>query len=103
MPAVACITHSVLSPDGTGKNCAYPMQTTIGEGNSNNVRIGGLAVAVQGNKVAPHPKGGCSLDESSVSTYSSTIRIGGRGIARIGDMLGNNLITQGAATTFGGG
>lgn len=103
MPAIARVTDTVLSPDGTGKNCAYPMETAVGEGNGSNVRIGGLAVAVQGNKVAPHPKGGCSLDESVVSTFSSTIRIAGKGVARIGDMLGNNIITQGAATTFGGG
>lgn len=103
MPAIARITDTVLSPDGTGKNCAFPMETTIGEGNSSNVRIGGLAVAVQGNKVAPHPKGGCSLDESTVSSFSPTIRIAGKGVARIGDMLGNNVITQGAPTCFGGG
>lgn len=103
MPAIARVTDTVLSPNGTGYRCMQPMETTIGEGNTSNVRIGGLAVAVQGNKVAPHPLPGCStIDQQVVSTYSSTIRIGGLGVARIGDMLGDNIITQGATTAFGG-
>lgn len=103
MPSVARQGDSVLSPDGTGKNCAYPMQTSVGEVNSNNVKANGILIVVAGNKVAPHPKGGCSLDESGLSSYSSTVKIGGKGVGRIGDVYGNNTITQGSPNVFAGG
>lgn len=104
MPAVALQGSAVLSPNGSGYHCMFPMETSILEGNSNNVKVGGIPVAVQGNMVSPHPLPGCStIDQQTVSSYSSTIRIGGMGVARIGDMLGDNIIVEGAPTTFGGG
>lgn len=104
MPAIARVGDSVLSPNGTGYHCTQPMQTSIGEGNSSNVYLNGILVAVQGNMVAPHPLPGCSsIDQQTVSSYSSTIKIGGLGVARIGDMLGDNIITQGSTNGFAGG
>lgn len=102
MPSVSRAGDSVLSPDGTGKDCAYPMNTSVGEVNNKNVTANGILIVVQGNKVSPHPKGGCSLDESTLSTYSATVRIGGKGVGRIGDNYGNNVITQGSANVFAG-
>ena len=104
MPSLARIGDTVLSPNGTGYHCTQPMETTIGEGNTCNVYCNGTLVAVEGNKVAPHPLPGCStIDEQVVSSYSSTIKIGGLRVARIGDMLGDNVITQGSPNAFAGG
>lgn len=103
MPSVARLGDTVLSPDGTGYHCAFPMETATGEANDKNVKANGIAVCVEGNLVAAHPKGGCDPDESTVSSFSSTVKIGGKGVARIGDMLGNNIITQGSPNVFAGG
>jgi uncharacterized Zn-binding protein involved in type VI secretion len=103
MPAVARQGDSVLSRDGTGRNCAQPMQTSVGEVNSNRVFANGILIVVQGNKVAPHPRGGCGPDESTLSTFSSKVRIGGKGIGRIGDSYGGiNTITKGSSNVFSG-
>jgi len=37
MPSVARAGDSVLSPDGSGYQCGAPMQTSVGQVNSNNV------------------------------------------------------------------
>ena len=103
MPAVARQGDSVLSRDGTGRNCAQPMQTSVGEVNGNSVFANGILIVVQGNKVAPHPRGGCGPDESTLSTFSSKVRIGGKGIGRIGDSYGGiNTITRGSSNVFAG-
>ena len=102
MPSIARAGDSVLSPDGTGKNCAYPMTTSVGEVNNKKVYANGVLIVVEGNKISPHPKGGCSLDESTLSSYSSTVKIGGKGVGRIGDKYGNNVITQGSPNVFAG-
>jgi uncharacterized Zn-binding protein involved in type VI secretion len=102
MASIARTGDTVLSPDGTGYRCQQPMQTSCGEANSKNVTANGILIVVQGNKVAPHPKGGCSLDESTLSSYSGTVKIGGKGVGRIGDSYGNNTITQGSANVFAG-
>ena len=103
MPSVARENDTVLSPDGRGKNCAFPLETTVGEVNNVNVRVNGLLVPVEGNMIAPHQKVGCSLDTSVLTTYSSTVRIGGKRVGRIGDKYGNNIITKGSPTVFAGG
>ena len=102
MPAVARANDAVLSPDGSGKKCRFPLKTKVGEVNGNNVYANGKLIVVQGNKVAPHNKSGCVPDESALSSYSSTVFIGGKGIGRIGDEYGNNLIIQGSQTVFAG-
>jgi len=108
MPSISRAGDTVLSPDGRGKNCAFPLKTSVGftpgvEVNDKLVRVNGLLVPVEANMVAPHPKRGCSLDTSTLTTYSSTVRIGGKGIARIGDKYGDNIITKGSPTVFAGG
>jgi uncharacterized Zn-binding protein involved in type VI secretion len=104
MPSIARMGDSVLSPNGTGYHCQFPMETSILEANSNNVYCNGILVAVEGNMVAPHPLPGCStIDQQTVSSFSSTVKIGGKGVARIGDSLGDNVITQGSPNAFAGG
>lgn len=105
MPAVSRAGDQVLSVDGTGKNCGQPMQTSVGEVNSSRVYANGILIVVQGNKISPHPKGGCSLDESTLSSYSSKVKIGGLGVGRVGDKyetMSSNTITQGSSNVFAG-
>jgi hypothetical protein len=102
MPAVARENDSVLSPDGSGYRCRMPLETSVGEVNSNSVYANNILIVVQGNKVAEHNKSGCILDESTLSSYSSKVFIGNKGIGRIGDTYGNNTITQGSPSVFAG-
>lgn len=109
MPSVARLGDSVMSKDGSGYKCMYPSETTIFEGNNNRVKANGIPIAVQGNKITAHPKANpvCATDESVVTTYSSKVRINGRGVARIGDRMtdstATNTITQGSPNVFAGG
>jgi len=100
MPAVSRLGDSVLSPDGSGYKCRMPLQTSVGEANSKNVYANGILITVQGNKVTPHPKSGCSNDDSSLDSGSSQVFVDGKGVGRIGDTMGNNVITQGSSTVF---
>jgi len=102
MPAVSRQGDSVLSPDGTGYKCRMPMETTVGEVNSNEVYVNGILIVVQGNQIAPHPKSGCVPDESTLSSSSSKVFAGNKGIGRIGDQYSDNIITQGSPTVFAG-
>lgn len=92
-----------MSPDGRGRNCASPMETSVDEVNSNNVFANSILIVVQGNLIAPHPRGGCDIDTSTLSTFSSNVFIGGKNVGRIGDNYGNNVISQGSPTVFAGG
>ena len=102
MPAVSRQGDSVLSPDGSGFKCRMPLKTSVGQVNSNKVYANGILIVVQGNQVAPHPKSGCIPDESTLSSYSSKVFAGNKGIGRIGDQYSDNLITQGSPTVFAG-
>jgi uncharacterized Zn-binding protein involved in type VI secretion len=103
MPAVSRQGDTVLSVDGTGYKCRSPMQTSVGEVNSSRVYANGILVVVQGNQVAPHPISGCGPDESKLTAFSSKVRVGGKGIGRIGDSYGGiNTITQGSSNVFAG-
>ena len=102
MPAVSRQGDSVLSPDGSGYKCRMPMKTSVDEVNSSSVYVNGILVVVQGNKVAPHPKSGCTPDTSTLSSYSSKVFAGNKGVGRIGDLYSDNIITQGSPTVFAG-
>jgi len=102
MPAVARTGDRVMSRDGTGKKCKSPMRTSVGQANDKSVYAGGSLIVVAGNRVAPHPRSGCFLDTSTLSSYSGTVSIGGKGIGRIGDEYGPNIITQGCPNVFSG-
>jgi len=101
MPAVSRQGDSVLSPTGSGFKCRMPLKTTVGEVNSVKVYVNSILVVVQGNKVTPHPLPGCTpIDEATLSTFSSRVFVGGKGIGRIGDLYNDNVITQGSPTVF---
>jgi len=103
MPAISRIGDSVLSPDGSGYKCRQPLKTSVGQGNSNRVFCNNILITIQGNKVTPHPRPGCTvIDESVVDVGSSRVFIGGKGVGRIGDTMGDNVITQGSANVFAG-
>ena len=104
MPGIARAGDAVLSQDGgPGRNCPTPMKTAVGEVNGSNVYINGILAVVAGNKITPHPKAGCSTDESTLDSYSSTVKIGGKGVGRIGDTYGPNTIIACSGNVFGGG
>lgn len=103
MAAAARVGDSVLSPDGFGKDCAFPGVVSIIVGNFSNVTVNGLPVPVLGQPVPPHPVGGCAPDLSVLTTGSATVTIGGLPAARIGDLYGNNIITSGSTNVFIGG
>jgi hypothetical protein len=101
MPAVHRVTDTVLSPNGTGKDCERPMEIAQDKGNGSNVFAENLLIVNQGIVVAPHNKPGCNTtDQDPLSTHSSTVFIGNRGIARIGDQYGDNIATKGSSTVF---
>jgi hypothetical protein len=100
MPAISREGDSVLSPDGSGYKCRMPKETSVGECNPNSVYANGKLIVVEGNTITPHPKSGCSNDDSTLSSYSSKVFIGGKGVGRIGDAYGNNTITQGSPSVF---
>ena len=101
MPAVTRAGDRVISPDGSGKKCRFPMRTSVGQVNSVNVYVNGILVPVSGNLVAPHPKSGCSPDTSTLSG-SSRVFVGGQGIGRLGDKYGDNIVTKGSSDVFAG-
>jgi len=106
MPAIARKGDTVLSVDGTGYNCGSPMETSVDQVNPKNVKANGILIVVDGNKIAMHNKGGCSPDESTLTSFSSTVKIGGKGVGRIGDQyasMSSNTITQGSPNVFAGG
>ena len=101
MPAVTRAADRVISPDGSGKKCRFPMRTSVGQVNSVNVFVNKILVPVTGNLVAPHPKSGCSPDTSTLSG-SSKVFVGGQGIGRLGDKYGDNIVTKGSSNVFAG-
>lgn len=101
MPAVSVIGDTVMSPDGTGRDCQSAVETFVDEVNKNQVFVNNKLVVVAGNIVGPHNLSGCNeIDKSALSTHSSTVFIGGLGIGRIGDSYGNNIITKGSPNVF---
>lgn len=101
MPAVTRSGDRVISPDGSGKKCRFPMRTTIGQVNSVSVFVNNILVPITGNLITAHPKSGCSNDDSTL-TGSSTVFAGGQGIGRLGDRYGDNIVTKGSSTVFAG-
>lgn len=94
---------AVVSKTGVGHECRNPTMTSTDEC-SNKVFVEGTGCVREGDKVAPHNKGGCSNDGSTLSTFSSKVFIQGKGAGRIGDQYGgDNTITSGSSKVFFGG
>lgn len=102
MPAISRQGDSVFSPDGSGRRCRNPLETSVGEANQSNVFAGGGLVVNAGCQVSPHLKSGCVPDESVLDVHSTKVFIGGKGVGRIGDKYSDNIITQGSAKVFAG-
>jgi uncharacterized Zn-binding protein involved in type VI secretion len=98
MPAIARSsgTDGVMSPDGTGKKCRFPVKTRTGAPGQSKVRVEGVFVVIVGDPVAPHLKSGCSPDTSSLGGGSSKVYAAGSPVGRIGDSYGDNIITSGS-------
>lgn len=107
MSGVARVGDTVMSVDGSGYRCQFPMETTCGPSSGNNkVFAGGILVVVEGDPVAPHPKGGCTQDMSTLTSFSGKVRACGKGVGRIGDQYtgdSTNTITQSSSKVFSGG
>ena len=89
----------VQSVDGTGYKCRVPMMTRT-LSCSANVLVNGIGVVRIGDKVAPHPRSGCSLDTSSLTRSSRKVIINGRGAGRMGDAYGPNTIVSGSSNVI---
>jgi len=103
---VARVEDLVDSKTGSGSGCSSELKgIVITQGNSSKVFANGKLIVVQGNIVPPHPLPGCStIDISPLSTFSSSVKIGGKGVAREGDVYGpDNKIVSGSPNVYVGG
>lgn len=102
MSAIARANGSdqVLSPDGTGKKCRFPVTVSTGSATQSRVFADGILVAIIGDPISPHPKSGCSPDEQTLSNASTRVFVCGKGLARIGDKYGDNTIISGSSRCF---
>lgn len=112
MPGVARKGDAVLSPTGNGGPlvlCSSPLDIKVEEVNSASVYADNILIVVEGNKVAPHPKKKCELDESVLDSYSPNVFIGGKKLGRKGDAYDTNtpdeknVITEGSSDVFANG
>lgn len=105
MPAISRENDTVMSPNGFFNRCRFPGETSVGEVNSNNVYANGKLIVIIGNQIAPHNLGPCGVpDEGVLTSGSSTVKIGGMGVGRIGDEYTNaDVISQGSQNVFAGG
>ena len=102
MPPVAHANaqDSVFSPDGRGKNCRFPMDTVTGPTENNRVFADGLLVCHESDIITPHTRVGCVTDEQTLNAVSTRVFVIGKGIGRIGDLYGDNVITSGSSRVF---
>lgn len=102
MPGVARANgnDTVFSLTGSGRGCNSPVNTVTGPGTST-LYVGGFQVVVQGDFVGSHPASGCGPDLSQLTTFSSKVFVGGKGVGRVGDKYTNdNTITSGSSNVF---
>jgi hypothetical protein len=108
MTAVARKDDRVYSPTGTGTRCGNPVNTAVNEVNSSSVFSNNKLIVVRGNKIAPHKRKGCELDQSVLDKYSPNVFIGNKEIGRKDDHYGTgtpeqNTITEGSPNVFANG
>lgn len=101
----ARIDDTVTSKTGTGDQCKNPVAgLKITDANTANVYANGRLIVVEGNKVPVHNKAGCTPDTSVLTSFSSSVKIGGKGAGRIGDKYTeDNEITSGSSDVLIGG
>lgn len=102
MPAVARAngTDTVLSPDGVGKDCAFPVTVATGSATQTRVTADKKPLVVVGDISSKHRAPGCKADDLQKLTSSSRVSATKKKIARIGDTYGNNTITSGSSRVF---
>lgn len=86
--------NPVLSATGSGPGCSLPM-TSATDACSPDVFINGVGVVREGDAMASHNQSGCSPEAPVLSTFSSTVKVNGKGVGRIGDNYqgdGTNII-----------
>ena len=97
MPAIARgnETDTVASPDGTGPHCVLPtIQAT--EQCSGNVFINGIGIVREGDMMKHHPGPGCGDHAPTLTSFSSTVKVNGKGVGRVGDAYSGHIITSGS-------
>lgn len=107
MPAVARSdgNDKVFSKTGTGKDCNYPNPSVVTGAASCEVYANNYKIVRESDIVGAHLASGCEIvDISTMTEGSSTVFIGGKKVARIGDNYGSdNIITSGSYDVFVGG
>lgn len=108
MPAVARKNDKVQSPTGVGFRCGNPVTTSVGEVNSSSVFANDKLIVVKGNKVSPHNRKGCVLDESVLDKHSPNVFIGNKELGRKDDHYATgteeeNVIKDGSPNVFANG
>jgi uncharacterized Zn-binding protein involved in type VI secretion len=86
--------NPVLSATGSGPQCKLPM-TSATAACSPNVFINGYGVVREGDAMAVHNMTGCGTEAPTLSTFSSTVKVNGKGAGRVGDNYagdGSNII-----------
>lgn len=103
MPAVARLGDKVRSETGSGSRCRFPLETTIASASSR-VFSDGKGIARGGlDKVAEHPKSGCSPDTTLIIQSNSRFFVEGHPAARIGDFApSDNTLIAGSSRVFFG-
>lgn len=93
----------VFSKTGSGGSkpgCPSPLDTQTDEC-SDNVFVNGTGIVRINDRVNPHTAAGCGVDQSPLTTSSSTVFINGLGAGRIGDeYTSDNIITSGSDNVF---
>lgn len=105
MPAVARVGDTV----NTGHGCDTTT-TILSTGSATNVYINGRLAALEGSQLAPHQITNPSQSPGSppcighpgqkVNVGSSTVRVNGRRLARVGDSADLGQISQGSSNVF---
>lgn len=101
MPAVA----RQGDPTTTGHGCDSTSTVTGPTGASAKVYVNGIAVECQGDPVAPHtiPSGrSCVAHSAVINAGLSTVKVGGKSLARVGDSTDGGAITAGSPNVFAG-
>ena len=87
----------------TGHPCDV---TTVTDECSDKVTVGGIGIVLEGhkNKTHEHEVGGvCVPHNVALSSFSSKVSVGGKGVGRKGDSYGSEVITSGSSKLIIGG
>jgi uncharacterized Zn-binding protein involved in type VI secretion len=103
MPGIArkSGTDSVASPDGTGDGCASPT-TQATDAGSNDVIVNGIGAVRQGDSMKTHPGPGCGPHAPTLSSFSSTVIVNGKGVGRLNDAYNGHTITSASSDVVAG-